>query len=467
MLKKLIIFLFIFVFLFNQYKPLPKGISYQSPFVFTDNLIFLYDLTFKKNSETITEHKIFEEVFSVIDKAEEFVLVDFFLYNGIYPEDLQFDQLSNKLTQKLLKKKQNNPEMNIIVITDPLNGFYNSYDYWQFKLFRDNDIPVIKTNMNPMRDSNPLYATVWRMFFQWFGLPNNTGWLRNPVDATGPKGSIRSILQLLNLRANHRKIIVTDQGGMILSANPHDYSSLNSNIAFSFDDSLMPYLLYSESAVLKMSGASDLLATTDVQNKPYDNGKKQYQVKLITEGKIKDNLAREIEQTFLGDQINIAMFFFSDRKIAKELVKAVQRGVSVNIILDPNKDAFGKPTNGIPNVTIANDLYKRTNGKINIRWYKTHGEQFHSKIMQVKRKNNSVIIGGSANYTRRNLNNYNLETNIYIKANNSTKLVKEIDDYFSKILSQEYSYDVHKYMDSSRLKFIRYLFQEYSGLSIF
>ncbi len=50
------------------------------------------------------------------------------------------------------------------------------------------------------------------------------------------------------------------------------------------------------------------------------------------------------------------MFYLSERQIIKALIAAQQRGVQVRVLLDPNKDAFGREKNGIPNRQVAAEL---------------------------------------------------------------------------------------------------------------
>ena len=148
---------------------------------------------------------------------------------------------------------------------------------------------------------------------------------------------------------------------------------------------------------------------------------------LLTENKIKKHLLSEIKALTQGGQIWIGMFYLADRQVIEELLLAAERGVEIRLVLDANKDAFGLEKNGIPNRPVANELYEKSAGKIKIRWYKTHGEQYHTKLVFLKGRGRSVIFGGSANLTRRNLDDYNLETDIKISAANDSILVNEIE----------------------------------------
>jgi len=165
------------------------------------------------------------------------------------------------------------------------------------------------------------------------------------------------------------------------------------------------------------------------------------------------------------------MFYLSDRDIIKSLLRASNRGTTIRIILDPNKDAFGYKKNGIPNKPVAYELIKKSNKKIKIRWYDTHGEQFHSKMVFVNKEEESYMILGSANLTRRNLNNYNLETNIEIKSKNDKQIIQDIKEYFDKIWNNKdgkyYTVGYQIYKDESIIKTFLYRIQEFTGLSNF
>lgn len=76
----------------------------------------------------------------------------------------------------------------------------------------------------------------------------------------------------------------------------------------------------------------------------------------------------------------MGIFYISDVKVLSALSEAAKRGVNIQIIADPNKDAFGLKKNGTPNRMALSRLAKE-NGSIKIRWYHTNGEQYHSKLV--------------------------------------------------------------------------------------
>src|SRR5690606_7416619 len=125
-----------------------------------------------------------------------------------------------------------------------------------------------------------------------------------------------------------------------------------------------------------------------------------------------DHLLEQIRAARNGDAIDIATFYLSDRKIIRALLDAAVRDVAIRLILDANRDAFGRQKDGVPNRPVANELVERSGGKIEVRWYRTHGEQFHTKLALIRRGEELTASLGSANFTRRNIGNYNLEANL-------------------------------------------------------
>lgn len=164
----------------------------------------------------------------------------------------------------------------------------------------------------------------------------------------------------------------------------------------------------------------------------------------------------------------MGMFYLSDREIVTALKDAANRGVDVKLILDPNKDAFGMEKSGIPNRQVASEL--TNDSSTEVRWYDTQGEQFHSKITLIKKEQESIIIGGSANLTKRNIGDLNLETNTMVVADNDKDISVDVYNYFETIWNNVdgvYTTDYSTYEDDSLLKKIQYRIQEWTGLSTF
>ncbi|ART76620.1 phospholipase [Sutcliffiella horikoshii] len=425
-----LIFIVILTSVYHSYKPLPEGVSFEGDVHYVSEVDFLYDITYGDKDDFQKEHAIFDRIYEVIDEAEEFIVIDMFLFNGYHDGEMDYPPLSSNLLESIISKKKENPDMDIVFITDEINTTYGSHEAEELSTLKDNGIRVIETNVKVLRDSNPLYSGVWRVFFQWFG-QGGSGWIKNPMAEDAPETTVRSYLKLLNIKANHRKVIATDKTAIISSANPHDASGLHSNTAFEVSGNIINDVLKTEQAILDFSGGGTLPKYSGQAEKG------DIAVQLLTERKILDHVLEEIKKSKDKEEIWVGMFYLAERKIIEELIAAADRGVTVNLILDPNEHAFGQQKIGLPNRPVAAEMVEEGKGNIELRWYNTQGEQYHPKMIYFNRAEESTIIGGSANFTRRNLYDLNLETDIKITANNNEQVMKDMDDYFLRLWSNK------------------------------
>ena len=195
-------------------------------------------------------------------------------------------------------------------------------------------------------------------------------------------------------------------------------------------------------------------------------------VRWVTEEKIRKQWIEIIDEAQKGDSIDIAMFYISERKVIRALKRAIKRGVDIRMVLDANKDAFGRQKNGIPNRQVASELMHTADGNLQIFWYHTEGEQFHSKLMAATllSQERFFTIGGSANLTRRNICDYNLEADVCIRTPLQSELRHEISDYFERICTNRDGTFTDSYetvADDSLVKKWIYRFQEFTGACTF
>jgi hypothetical protein len=141
------------------------------------------------------------------------------------------------------------------------------------------------------------------------------------------------------------------------------------------------------------------------------------------------------------------------------------------VLLDPNKDAFGFEKSGIPNRQVASELIAASDGAIQLRWIRTHGEQFHAKLITVRSGERMWLMLGSANFTRRNLGDLNLEADVIVDTSASRALASEITGWFEMLWSNrqgvEYSADAETYAEPGTARYWLYRFMEASGFSTF
>ncbi|ABR47801.1 conserved hypothetical protein; putative phospholipase D endonuclease domain [Alkaliphilus metalliredigens QYMF] len=450
--------------IFHLVKPLPEDISFNGAFHAVTDVEFLSDITYvMEDGNGIQEQAIFKRIHESIDAAEDYIVIDMFLFNDDYDRAYSYPELSMELSNALVQKRKEQPDVEIVFITDRINSVYGTYTIEQLEKMKAQGIEVIETDMRKLRDSNPLYSGFWRAYIQWFGT-DGFDWLPNPFGTESPSVNVRSYLELLNFKANHRKVVLTEKEAIISSGNPHDASAFHSNIAFVLKGDIVGDFLTTEKTVASISGSniefeyieSDMKTNADIN------------VKVITEGQIKKELLDSINSTENGDEIRMGMFYLSDRDIVTALKNAANSGVDIKLVLDPNKDAFGMEKSGIPNRQVASEL--TNNSPVEVRWYDTQGEQYHSKITLIKKEKESIIIGGSANLTKRNIGDLNLETNVMIVADNDKEISSEVYNYFETIWNNVegvYTTDYVIYQDDSVMKKVLYRIQEWTGLSTF
>ncbi|WPQ56524.1 phospholipase D family protein [Paenibacillus polymyxa] len=469
----LLILWLIAVMLYQTHKPLPPFVSYESQEYSTNEVNFWTDLTYPTGDGSTVQHEgqILNRMLGIIDEAQQFIVIDLFLFNDYKHKGQHFPEVSAQMTNHLIAKKKAYPEMPIFFITDEVNTNYNSAPNPLLENMKQVGIQVVQTDVDPLRDSTPIYSAVWRTFFQWFG-QHGTGWIPNLMASDGPDVTARSYLKLLNVKANHRKLVANEQTALISTGNVHDASAYHSNVALEVKGPIIGDILQTEQAVLDFSGGGQLPVYTPQAEPLVPSGKDSYRIKYLTEGKVYASVLNGIKQTKQGDSIHMGMFYLADRKILNSLLDASARGVNIQLLLDPNENAFGQEKIGIPNRPVAQELSDKSDGNIQIRWYHTTHEQFHTKLIYIaKAQGEHLIWGDSTNLTPRNLDDLNLENELWVAAPADSKLTRQVAAYFDKLWNNrgaEYSLDLAAYEDHSTFwKDIVYRLQDILGFTTF
>ncbi|WP_083659737.1 MULTISPECIES: phospholipase D family protein [Paenibacillus] len=469
----LLILWLIGVMIYQTHKPLPKGISYESPLYHSDVKMWI-DLTYPgPDGQPIHDREIGPRIGQIIDESRKFLVIDMFLFNGYTHKGQIFPEVSEELTHLLVAHKKKYPDMDIFFISDEVNTGYGSYSLPEFEAMKAAGIHVIITDVNRLRDSTPIYSAVWRTFFQWFG-QSGRGTLPNLMASEAPDITVRSYLKLLNVKANHRKIVISENTALVTSANIHDASAFHSNIAFETSGDIIGDMLAAEQAAVNLTSRIKL-PEYEPDSKPHMQPSDQandVDVRYLTEGKIYKYVLKAIEQSQPGDTLWMGMFYLADSKVMDQLLKASDRGVDIRLILDPNQNAFGRDKIGIPNRPAAAELIKKSKGNISVRWYNTGTEQYHTKLMYIaKPTGKSVITGGSTNFTQRNLADLNLENNLWIAAPKDHPLTRDLDRYFHRIWSNEgavFSLEAEAYQGKTTwMKDILFKLQKWLGFTTF
>ena len=432
------------------------------------NVRFVGDVTFVNEAGArVCEQRILDTMLDAISRARTLVVADMFLYNewigrGAAP----YRRTAAAFTKALIAKKQRCPRCTVVLITDPINTLYGGDEAPLLERLRAVGVIVVITDLNRLRDSNPAYSFWWRLLISPFG-NRPGGILPNPF---GPGHvTLRTYLALLNFKANHRKVLICDPDGrlegMVTSLNPHDGSSAHTNAAIFFDGPAVRDLLATEQAVAALSGTPLELPGVPVT----DTAGSSVTVQVVTERGILDAVLDMLDRAGPGDRADLIMFYLAHRNVIAAIEKAYRRGVELRVVLDPNKDAFGRIKNGIPNRQVAWELHRLG---IPVRWYDTHGEQCHTKMLLLRyRDGSAALLAGSANFTRRNLDNFNLETDVVVRGPGTATAFQDATEYMDDIWfnrkKRHCTVPFKVYEDASWLKRLRYRFMEWSGFSTF
>ncbi len=413
--------------------------------------------------ERVMRQEIFDALLTMIEQAHSAVVLDLFLWNQMGAGNTHQRALSRELVDALLRRRAHRPALEIIVLTDPINALYGGSWDPQLSRLRDAGIPVVLTDLDRLRDSHLLYA-VPAHSASWLldRVPHPEQYLRaprltNPFDAGGARLSFQQVGRLLHFKANHRKVALVDREDgswsvLVTSFNPHDASAAHSNIGFLLHGEVAREALVSELDCIEWSAQ----AIADPSQRAeaaqvilcIRAAARRRQVRLpapgagataqwLTERAIRDKLIALCDGAQAGSTLRIAIFYLSERRVIAAIRRAARRGVTVRMIMDPNRDAFGRRKNGVPNRVVAREFVRcaeRRNLDLQIRWADTHGWQFHTKALCLTDPGgNGALLCGSANWTRRNLNNLNLEAVALVEGDRASL------DRFSAYFDQAWS----------------------------
>ena len=115
--------------------------------------------------------------------------------------------------------------------------------------------------------------------------------------------------------------------------------------------------------------------------------------------------------------------------------------------------------------------YARKHGyDIQVKFYNKGEEMYHVKMLSILKKDNLITYGGSTNFTRRNMRDYNLENEIKIISSYDQQISKSLLDYYDRLWTNRdgnftLPYDDHKNEKISNNLLFRFL--EMNGIGIF
>jgi phosphatidylserine/phosphatidylglycerophosphate/cardiolipin synthase-like enzyme len=442
-------------------KPMPPGTRMQTaPVALAPSEITLLADTTAADAygRPVISQTIFDQMLAIVHGARNFIVLDYFLFNGEPDSDAPpaapLRALSRELRDALIEQHRAYPALQVLFVTDAINTGAGGVPSNDFAMLRAIGVDVVITDRRRLRDASYLCAYLWRV--------------------TIGHGQGHSRLE----SANHRRTLVADDGhgglvGIIGSADPRDASSAFSNVAVRLKGSVLAPLVASELAIARFSGwRGDLAAPALVPSRstvPADA--RMVRASILTEGAIRASLLEHIDAAGRGEHIDIAMYHIGDRGIIDALLAANSRGARVRLILEPDKNSEGSA--GIPNGPVASEFVTASDDAVRVRWYRSHGEQFHSKLVLIYGASGFWATLGSADLTRRNLADYDLNANITIEGTRAAPVAAQMSDYFDTLWSNhaaqgiEYTADFAVYADASQARYWLYRLMDWSGIAGF
>ena len=462
----------------QTHKSLPPGTHVATPActVPTAGLAFIADVTTADAfGRPVVSQGIFDAVLGLIAHAHRLIVLDYGAFAGAAKQEAPQRRVAAALTDALLTRWREQPDLAILVITDPVNDGYGASQSENLQLLRAAGVEVVTTDLNRLRDPNVAWSSLWRLALRWWDHPS------------APLG-IET--RRLNFKTSDRRLIIADEpagtiAAIVGSANPSDRESAWSNVAVRVTGAPVEALLESELQIARFSGwhgraeayaagapgvpRDCATAAASSAGMPEQGAR----VQLLTEGAIGSALLARLDATSAPDSVDAALEYMADRGVIEALLAAARRGVRVRLILDPNEGAAHGGVAGVPNQPVASELLSRSGGSIHVRWYRTHGERFHPALVLVYGPRSLWLAAGSAQLTRRDLEDYNLEADAAIEFSREAPFARQALEYFDSLWANraspgiEYTADFAVYADPAQSDYWLYRLMEASGLSAF
>ena len=474
-------------------KPMPLGCNIVSPKFSYSNAELLIDETYYDTEEKklYLNHAIFDRIIKEIQLAETYLIMDFSLWNpwNLYSNnETNLTNYTKELYETIINKRIQDPEIPILIITDPINRLYGDNELFYFKEFRESNINVIYANLNLLPDPNFLYSKQVDFWSKFYPLDENGNKIfPNLIETDGEKLTLKQIIEALHLKSNHRNVLIAGHKNnksraIIGSFNPSNNSIYNSNLAVLVQGVVADYAAKSELAIAKWSlneKESDLINNINrinqllINKSSYDEFVSDYSgITYLSEGKIKNVILKLLDNTNDSTRIDICMLYLSDKDVLKSIESSARRGSKIRLILDQNLNAFGIKKNGIPNQNTVRKLKSLARDfDLEIRWANTlENGKYHSKALRIYDYQRDFLLLGSANFTRKSLGNYNLEANLLLDS--VLAVNRDFDYYFDNLwfnnrgFEETFAYEFDKEPKWKEfLLFLLYEFQELTNFS--
>jgi hypothetical protein len=369
-----------------------------------------------------------------IDHAEQLLVLD-------------RSPLTADLAQHLLARKHARPNINIVVLTDPAHQAFGGTPAPILAALEQSGIIVSRVRLTRLRDSNPLYSGLWRLL---------AGWWSDPFEEPPERITLATRLRMQNGKADQRQLTVADDGsgGWVAVLAPTGAAA-----GVTLRGAVARAMIASELQIAAWSTDDDRLPA----GPPLEGrGVGAIDVRFLTEGAIAAALLDDISAAGDGDAISIAVETLADRRLIAALLAAAGRGAHLQVLLRASR---------MPNASAAGELTQGGGGRIQVRRHPDPAGS-HPKLLLVRHRADSSLTVGSANFTRRNLDDLNLEADVELRMPARAAPARAAAAYFARLWAGAAAADTAaagsaEFAPASTAEYWRYRWAEATGLSSF
>jgi hypothetical protein len=368
-----------------------------------------------------------------VDRAEQMIVLD-------------QCPLARPLAEHLLARRRQRPNLEIVLVSDPRGDIYGGTPEQTLSTLEAAGIIVVRTRLERLRDPNPLYSSAWRL---------SVGWWSDPFDEVSDRATLASELRRRNDRADRRQLLVADDGAggwssLIASMAPRDPTTPG-GAAVEVRGRLARDIIASELDIAAWSTDDDRLpAAPPAEIRAVGS----IDARFLTEGAIAAALRDSIAVAAGGDSVSVAARALGDRALIHALLHAAARGAHVQLLHDRQVPA---------NQAVAAELARTGAGSIDIRWAASGAAG--TSFVLVQHRDDAWLDVGSAQLTRRALDDLNLEANIELHMPARAGPARAAADSFARAFAGGSAYSEHA--DESRGTYWRYRVAEATGLAMF
>jgi hypothetical protein len=387
-----LLFGWLFLVFWNSAKPLPPGthVVSQTSRLSESDVDFLYERS--RQPETLAAD------LAAIDRAEQLIVLD-------------RSPVGADTTQHLLARLHMRPNLKIVLVTDPGSEMLGGTPPQTLASLERVGVIVARVRLDRLRDSNPLYTGVWRLVF---------GWWSDPFNETPGEGSVAAWARTHNFKADQRQVLIADDGSggwtaVVAAAGAHTGLVVRGALARA--------MVISELQVAAWSTGDDRLPSAPPMG---GRGPGSIDARFLTEGGIETALLDAIAVAGSGDRISIAVDTLSDRPFILAALRAATRGAHLQMLMAPN---------AMPNRIVAHELQREGSGRIDVRWSSLEPGATHPKLLLVQHGSDVWMNWGSANFSRRNLADLDLEAAVELRMPARSAPARAATDYFARAWS--------------------------------